>query len=148
MNVWRFQDGLTRLLALWAAANIIVGLALMLITDHPFRGFGEMTVGWALVNLAIAFFGQLGSKRRRSQPDGMAPAVMLKEQTKLSRLLWLNTGLDVVYVAVGLWLAIDRGAADPRMLGWGYAIIIQGAFLFFFDLFHALRLRQPLSAAG
>lgn len=146
MTIWDFQDKLTRRLTQWALGNIVVGLALMWVGGPAVRGFGEMSAAWGAINLAIAFFGGLGTRKRRARPDAMDPAVLQKEQSKLSRVLWINTGLDVVYVAVGVWLAVARGPADPRMLGWGVAVIIQGGFLFFFDLIHARRLREPLPA--
>lgn len=147
MTIWDFQDRLTKSLTIWAVGNILVGLVLLFTGSAFGRGFGEMMIGWGAINLAIALFGQRGSKRRRAAADGMDAAVMAKEQAKLARILWVNAGLDVAYMAAGYWLAQTRGAADPRMLGWGYAIILQGAFLFVFDLVNALLLRRPLAAA-
>jgi hypothetical protein len=58
---------------------------------------------------------------------------------RLSRLLWLNTLLDVGYIAGGAWLVRTKGRTDPAWRGHGWGVIVQGAFLFVFDLTHALR---------
>lgn len=78
-----------------------------------------MTGVWALVNAAIAYVGWLGA-----EPD----------LANLRRLLWINAGLDVLYVAVGLGLWMRP---RPMLKGFGLAIAIQGLFLLFFDLLHA-----------
>jgi carboxylesterase len=51
--------------------------------------------------------------------------------------LWINTGLDVLYIAGGITLASILGPGNPGWLGHGWGIMVQGAFLFFFDLIHA-----------
>ena len=54
----------------------------------------------------------------------------------------VNTGLDVLYV-LGGWRAMrGRGSADTRWRGRGLGIVLQGGFLFFFDLLNALALRR------
>ncbi len=81
-----------------------------------------MTGVWALVNAAIAYGGWLGA-----EPN---PA-------SLRQLLWINAGLDILYMAVGLGLWMRP---RPMLKGFGFAIAIQGLFLFLFDLFHALQI--------
>ncbi|MBN2006671.1 MAG: hypothetical protein JXA21_25180 [Anaerolineae bacterium] len=62
----------------------------------------------------------------------------------MARLLWINTGLDVIYVTVGLILAYGGPSKEtnpaPRRRGSGWGVVLQGAALFLFDLMHALRL--------
>ncbi|MBI1259787.1 MAG: hypothetical protein GC204_20155 [Chloroflexi bacterium] len=64
-------------------------------------------------------------------PDPFAPQVLEREAHNLRQLLWINTALDLLYVAGGRWL-IRRGKHGT---GWG--IVVQGMFLFLFDLLHA-----------
>ncbi|HAX70778.1 MAG TPA: hypothetical protein DCY14_14295 [Anaerolineae bacterium] len=64
-----------------------------------------------------------------------------KEIANLKRILLINTALDVLYVAGGIALILTFGAANPEWRGHGWGIIVQGGFLFFFDLFHALKLK-------
>jgi hypothetical protein len=55
----------------------------------------------------------------------------------LRQLLWINAGLDTLYVAVGwaLWARLN-----PMYKGFGLAIMLQGFFLLAFDVFHALQI--------
>ena len=145
MDIWRFQERLTAMLLAWAASSIGMGVTLNR-GDAFKRGVGEQFVGWGLVNAAIALFGQRSATRRRQQADADAPETQAAERRKLSRLLWINTGLDVVYVMGGLFSARSRGASDERWRGRGVGIMIQGGFLFFFDLLNALALRRVSEA--
>ena len=136
MGLWRFQRRLTGLLLGWAAASIGTGLALQRGGDALRRGVGEQYVGWGVVNALIALIG-----RRPPAAANMLVEVAAKKRT-LSRLLWLNTGLDVLYVLGGWRLMRGRGATNARWRGRGLGIVLQGAFLFFFDLLNALALRR------
>ena len=136
MGLWRFQRRLTGLLLGWAAASIGTGLALQRGGDALRRGVGEQYVGWGVVNALIALIG-----RRPPAAANMLVEVAAKKRT-LSRLLWLNTGLDVLYVLGGWRLMRGRGATNARWRGRGLGIVLQGGFLFFFDLLNALALRR------
>ena len=138
MSLWRFQQRLTGILLGWAAASIGVGLAIARGGDPLRRGVGEQYVGWGIVNAVIAVIGRRGASRQRSA----APADAAAQKRTLSRLLWVNTGLDVLYVLGGWRVMRGRGAADAHWRGRGLGIVLQGGFLFFFDLLNALALRR------
>jgi hypothetical protein len=132
MNIWNYQRDLTRRLMQWALLSLGLG-TLMLGGRRFWRGMGGQFIGWALVNLGIAYFGITTSENRRvALPDQLAPEVVEHEAENLTRLLWINTALDLLYVAGGRWL-VRRGKSGT---GWG--IVVQGMFLFLFDLVHAL----------
>ena len=63
---------------------------------------------------------------------------LAREARKLRRLLWINTGLDVLYVTGGFVLLYTSGAQNPFAAGNGWGVIVQGGFLFVFDLLHAV----------
>ncbi|AWR86068.1 DUF6992 family protein [Meiothermus taiwanensis] len=110
-------------LMLWALLCLAGAVLGLWRTGQVFwRAFWFMNGVWALVNAAIAYAGWLGAE---PEPDG------------LRRLIWINAGLDVLYVAAGLVLWTRPG---PMHKGFGLAIAIQGLFLFFFDLLHALQI--------
>ena len=71
--------------------------------------------------------------------------VETREARWLSRILWVNTGLDVIYILGGLWLFQTWGEGSSLWQGHGVGIIIQGGFLFLFDLSHAFSL-TPLAS--
>lgn len=140
-SIWRYQAALTRRLLAWSLFSILAGLA-MQVGRAMARATGIQFIGWGAIDAAIALFGQRQSQNRYAQPDADSVAVIAAETSKLRRLLWLNTALDVLYMAGGLVLIVRRGADDMRWRGHGLGILIQGGFLFLFDLFHALPLRK------
>jgi carboxylesterase len=91
------------------------------------------------------------SRRRQAAADASDPKLLETESRKLRRTLLINTALDLVYVAGGILLAATLGRDNPAWRGHGWGIIVQGAFLFFFDLINAqcvppASLSKPLRA--
>lgn len=140
MSIWDFQKRLSATLSGWAASSMGSGALMIALGDEYLKGMGEQFAGWGAVNMAIAQFGNRSAARRRTEPDAYTPAVMDEERRKLSRLLWINAGLDVVYVLGGLYMASTRGATDERWRGRGWGIVAQGGFLLAFDVVQALAL--------
>ncbi len=138
MDLGQFQRRLTGRLLAWAAASI--GLGLLWRRRGAFgRGLGEQFVGWGVINAVIALLGQRGAARQRAAD----PTAETEGQRHiLARLLWVNTGLDVLYVLGGRRVAWGRGAEDDLWRGRGVGIMLQGGFLFVFDLLNALALRR------
>ncbi len=137
MSIWSFQRLVSQRLITWNMANIAGG-ALMSLSNNKFmRGVGSQFVGWALVNFAIAFFGQKATENRlRALPDADTSARQTKEAGNLRNLLWINAGLDIVYMLAGRGL-MQRRRSGAWMRGVGLGIILQGVFLFIFDVMHA-----------
>lgn len=141
MNIWQFQNLLTRRLLTINAANILAGL-LVLPAAAFWRGFGTQAVGWGLVNVGIAVFGGRAARRRSLAPDALEQAVMAREARSLCRLLWINAGLDVLYMLGGWQLTRRAAPGDALRRGHGWGIVAQGGLLFVFDVAHALLLRR------
>jgi hypothetical protein len=80
---------------------------------------------WGLINLIIAF-----------------KLLKRKEHTleKIRRELFISIGMDFIYPIIGLPL-IFLGY-DEYLVGNGYGIIIQGAFLLVLDLSYLRRFKQ------
>ncbi len=142
MDIWKFQRRLTAMLLGWAVASILSGLSLANNRDPLRKGVGEQFAGWGLVNAVIALVGWNSVTRRQAMPDATTAAAQTAERRKIVRLLYVNTGLDVFYVLGGAMTARTRGATDERWRGRGLGIMVQGSFLFFFDLIHAVRARS------
>lgn len=119
----------------WAVANIAGGLVLQNNTDGSDKYFHLMNAGWNGVNLAIAGLGYYGAMN--SDPSSLDMMGTIQEQYKFQKILLFNAGLDIGYMAGGLYL-IERSkntANNPeRLKGFGRSIILQGGFLFAFDL--------------
>jgi Na+-driven multidrug efflux pump len=145
MNIWGYQKVVSQRLFAWNIINIAVGLLLGRGTPTQ-QGIASQNVGWGLINIGIALIGGIVGGRRSQQADAMLPATLEKETRNLRRLLWINTGLDVLYM-VGGWFFSRRNAHKPMQQGMGYGIIIQGALLFIFDLLHVLPLHRPAQSS-
>ena len=120
---------LVRLIA-WGAASVVAGTALLLLATvrrgpSPLLGnFAVQCAAWGAIDLAIAFAAWRGLAVRD-----------LAGATKLDRLLWLNTGLDVGYVAVGVALAVVGWQLGRRLglVGAGLGVVVQGLALLVLD---------------
>lgn len=134
MSIFEFQRKLSRRLLIWSGLSAAASLPLILDTWKPYRDMGGQFLAWGAIDAIIAIAGQRASDKK--QAEGADPQ---QEAKKLRRLLWINTGLDVFYVAGGIHL-LQREKGKWR--GHGAGIIVQGAFLFFFDLIHAIRVPQ------
>lgn len=120
----------------WAVANIGYSGVQMARTSGSARSFHQMNVAWNAVNLGIAGLGYWGSHRARNSEYDLAGS--LREQKKIELSLMVNTGLDVGYMAFGLYLRErslnELGNRRDQFKGWGNSLILQGGFLFVYDL--------------
>lgn len=141
MDIWSFQQTLTTRLSLWAFASIALGIFFFLPGNDFWSGMAFQFFGWALVNLGIAYFGGRSVRKRLASMSPIEKAsAALAETRKLANLLWINTGLDVVYMLAGIALAYFLAGQGDFWKGTGAGIFAQGAFLFFFDWVHAREL--------
>jgi hypothetical protein len=137
INRSRLQKQKASMLALgtWAVGNIALGAGLAGQHQGSERYFHIMNAGWNAVNLGIAAFGYWSAAK--ADPAAFGLAETLAENRKIQNLLLFNAGLDVGYVMGGLYL-MERsrrgGDNADRLKGFGKSIVLQGAFLFAFDL--------------
>ncbi|MCC5927368.1 MAG: hypothetical protein JJU41_12495 [Bacteroidetes bacterium] len=112
----------------WGAANMLSG-ALLIGSDY--QDFGVMNASWGAINTGIAIFALRDS---RSRADS-APShwQMLRDEQQFNRIVALNTGLDVGYMIAGLAMMQEGNSSMIRQ--YGTSVLVQGAFLFAYDLF-------------
>lgn len=137
----RFQSKLSLRLLLWSVFSIISGM-LMLKRGQFWKGVGIQFISWGAIDAMIAIGGQVASDKRlnHTASDDM-PVQIEKDTRNLKIALWANAGLDVLYMLGGfVWMR--RKLQDDHQQGNGLGIIIQGMFLFFFDIYHALKLQE------
>jgi hypothetical protein len=137
------QNGM-KLLGSWAAGNMIAGGVGMSQTKGNTRYFHQMNLAWNGVNLAIAGLGYFGSKK---DPASFSFKETLQEFHKFEKILLFNAGLDVGYMATGAYLW-ERGIRkdSERLQGYGQSLILQGGFLFTFDLIMYLASKNQSSS--
>ena len=143
-----FTGTLARRLLAWALGSVVLGVALLVAADGFWRGFGLQAGLWGLIDSVIALVALRSARAEAgaAHPGGGSADLAAHEiarSRRIARILWLNTGLDVVYVAVGAALVAVAGSTDPFLAGNGWGVIVQGGFLLVFDLVHALRVPTP-----
>jgi hypothetical protein len=118
-------------LIVWGGASVLVGstlLGLMRLRGHRsalLEHFGLQTMAWGAIELVLALTGF-----HRLELRDLAGA------TRLDRFLWLNIGLDVGYVMVGMTLSVLGWRMARRLgpVGAGMAVVVQGSALALLDL--------------
>ena len=116
----------------WALTNIAVGGYGNFTANGRTKYFHQMNAAWNLVNLGIGTFAYL--QALQTDPSSFSLAQSLQESQSFEKILLLNIGLDVGYMATGAYLW-ERGIRKDsnRLLGYGPALILQGGFLLVFD---------------
>lgn len=119
----------------WSAINMVgSGIGWATAGEGEARYFHQMNVMWNGVNLALAIPGYL--KARKSTPS-LSLAQTVDEQHKTEKIFLFNTGLDVAYITSGFYLrslASSNASDANRLKGFGNSILLQGGFLFLFDI--------------
>lgn len=123
------------ILGSWAVANMVAGGYGWSQTTGQTKYFHQMNLFWNTVNLSIAGIA-LYSNLTTSFAD-LSAAQMLEKHTKTENLYLINAGLDVLYVGTGFLLkhlATQKPKRHDLLKGYGNSVILQGGFLFVFDL--------------
>lgn len=117
-------------LGLWAATSVLVGALLLLMLRRKdgatfLRHFAIQLIGWGAIDGVLVSWSWNGLALRD-----------FASATQLQKFLWLNVGLDVGYVAVGITLALTAWVLGKRLgaLGAGVGVVVQGAALLVLDM--------------
>ncbi len=118
----------------WAVANIATGAYGWSKTTGEWERFHQMNLFWNLVNLSIA--GIAIYSNINNETAGLTAEEMMREHMRTERILLINAGLDVLYMGGGFLMRhLSHGSKHSDLLkGYGNSVIMQGAFLFLFDL--------------
>lgn len=119
----------------WALANITIGAYGWNRYSGKQQYFHQMNLFWNSVNMAIA--GIALYSNLTTEYSGWGMEEILDRQIKTQRLFLINAGLDVAYMGTGLLLkkiAFKYPKNESRLIGYGNSVLLQGAFLFVFDL--------------
>ncbi|NJL92338.1 MAG: hypothetical protein HC915_00775 [Anaerolineae bacterium] len=131
---------MNRVLLAWGLGSVLVGVLLR--GKTPFRrSVAEQFIAWGAIDAALALFGM---RQNQHNQERRALGEYTREEhdqqaRRLEGILWINAGLNVLYLLAGAWLT-RRERPARRGMGWG--IILQALFLFFFDPINAMILRQ------
>ena len=131
MSVWEYQRLIIRRLIQVSLLSFGMG-AVMLAGRRFWRELGKQFIGFAFIELALAWLGvRISADRRAALAEPDAPDALRRETHDLRRLLEASIYVDLATMFVGRFL-VRRGAGGS---GWG--VLLQAVALFLFDLFHA-----------
>ena len=119
----------------WALANISIGAYGWSQQTGQASYFHQMNLFWNAVNLSIAGFALYNNLS--SDYSLYSGKELLDMQLKTQRIYLINGALDVGYIATGFflkYLASKYPKNELRLRGYGNSVILQGSFLFVFDL--------------
>lgn len=118
----------------WAVGNILVGTYGNFRSSGEAKYFHQFNAMWNVVNLGIAAFGYFNAVN--SDPLSMTNLEIFKDYNSLQNFLLLNAGLDVAYIATGLYLKerSKNSSSAERLRGYGNSLLLQGGFLLAFDI--------------
>lgn len=122
-------------LGAWSISNLAVSSYGWATTQNEAKYFHQMNVMWSGVNLALAIPGYL--KAVRTNPQNISFSQTWKTQLKTEKIFLFNTALDLCYMSAGFYLkqrALTNSVNYHRFRGFGNSLILQGGFLFLFDL--------------
>lgn len=115
----------------WAVANMAYSGYRLTNTEGEQKYFHQFNIMWNTVNVALA-----ASSLLTNDFETLGLQKTLAEQHKMEKILLLNIGLDVGYIATGFFLK-ERGKTTTnkpeRFRGYGNSLLLQGGFLLVFD---------------
>jgi len=119
----------------WAIGNLVVNSVLSRNASGADKYFYQMNTIWNVVNLGLA-----GTSLYQNMLGNAAPTDWLtayNDHHTIEKIFLVNTALDIAYVAGGLYMiekSKNTTRQADRLNGFGKGVIVQGAFLFAFDL--------------
>ena len=119
----------------WALANMATGTFGWIRYDGVQKYFHQMNAAWNLVNAGIATYALLDMAG--TDLTLLSDSEMMRQHIRSENIYLINAGLDLLYMAGGAWMIHAAGNNEKRhdlLKGYGQAVILQGAFLFLFDL--------------
>lgn len=126
-------------LGAWAVANIGYSAAAAPNNEGTAKYFHRMNGYWNTINLGIATLAYINSQKQLHYPSNISAEKNDHQQKQLEKVLLINTGLDVGYMAAGLYLQ-NRSKQQQlpvnqqQMKGYGESLLLQGGFLLAFDV--------------
>ena len=119
-----------KILGTWAISNLGVGIIGSNNSSGQQKDFYTMNIIWGSVNLGAAIIGLATTTHDKNYSEIQE----FKKQHQIENLFLINAGLDLGYLATGIYLQ-HRGKVtnSQKLSGYGSSIILQAAFLFLFD---------------
>ena len=131
----KINEHLMLTLGSYAMGNFAIsGVGYFAAEDEYTKRFHEMNVMWNTVNFGLALPGYFKAKNNAGDWDA---AEMERQQRKTQSIFLINSAVDIGYIATGIYLrseAQNRPDESDMFKGYGDSMVLQGSFLFAFDL--------------
>ena len=134
-HFFAYQHRALRPLLIWGALNTLLGTLITLRSQNPFwRHVGMQAASWGAIDAGLALAGQRGAAAKAAQhaAGSLVEGTEHTEARNLHRILWINFGLDILYILSG-WFLFRRSPDRLDRQGMGVGIAVQGLFLLLFD---------------
>ena len=122
-------------LTTWSSANIIASsIGWASAGNGEAKYFHQMNVMWSAINIGLALPGYFKARNSNSQ---ISLGNTFRKQSETEQAFLFNTGLDIAYVTTGFLLKSEGKHNIPKQAqfnGFGNGLLLQGGFLFLFDL--------------
>jgi hypothetical protein len=115
-------------LIIWGLINTLLGTFYFFLSSEIIKGVIIQSFFWGIIDLFIGLYAFFNKKEQNLG--------------KIVKIFLINTFLDIGYIIAGITLVLF--SFREVLVGSGYGVIIQGAFLFIADLIHYMKLRKNL----
>ena len=115
-------------LLIWGIINVIAGIFYLFPSTELIQGFLIQAFFWGLIDGIIGLLAYLSKKELNLE--------------KIKKIFLINVYLDVLYIIIGVLLILF--ANSGILIGTGYGLVIQGAFLLIVDLYHYMHIKKKL----
>jgi hypothetical protein len=138
-NLFIYQRHAMPVLLGWGIGSVFSGLLMLRSRSDWLRGLGSQFFSWGAVDSVIAVFALRNAekKSRQFEQGEISKDEHIRQAGQFEQFIWLNTLLDIGYIVAGNAFA-NRYPDNRYRQGMGWGVIIQGAFLFIWDLFLVL----------
>jgi hypothetical protein len=119
----------------WAMANMVTGTYGSMRYTGEQKYFHQMNAAWNIVNAGIATYALF--EIAGTDISLLSQNEIMRKHIRTENIFLFNAGLDVLYMAGGAWMIRAASKSEKHhdlLKGYGQAVILQGAFLFLFDL--------------
>ena len=121
-------------LGAWSLANVAAGAYGYSTTNAEVdKNFHKMNMMWGGINFVFAAAGYVGAITDKKTYDLNKS---FKQQQSIEKTFLVGAAFDVVYITAGLYLTEKAKNTESKLAiykGYGQSVMMQGAFLFFFD---------------
>lgn len=117
----------------WGAGNVIVGAGLATSRRPDLRQIGLQAIVWGAIDAALALNGRRGARTNQQHDPASTSRSGSHEAARFQKIVAINAGLDLLYIAGGLRLA-QTARCNSSRYGTGIGIAVQGLFLLLYDL--------------